>query len=243
MRRRPGSAAFAARLEGRTVSGVGRRGKYLLFQLGGQEVWVVHLGMSGQLLLAEGASDAPTHTHLRAAFADGLELRFVDPRTFGECFVSRAGKGGLPELAHLGFEPLDDPESADKLASGLARTHRGLKVALLDQRLVAGIGNIYSDEILHMAGLRWDRPGSSLDDAQVGRLHRAMVAILSAAIDARGSTLADSQYRDLDGRLGGYQAAHRVYARQGQACGVCGTPIERIRVAGRSSFFCPSCQT
>ncbi len=219
--------------------GVGRRGKYLLCSLDSGDVWVLHLGMSGQLLLAqESCEPVRVHTHLRVTFADGAELRFVDPRTFGESWVSRAG---VPELAHLGFEPLE-PGGARLLARGLAGTDRHLKPLLLDQRFVAGIGNIYSDEILHAARLRWDRAASSLQSAEVRRLGESMVDVLTAAIEARGSSLSDSQYRDLSGQLGGFQASHRVYAREGQSCLRCGALIVRVRVAGRSSFFCPRCQ-
>ncbi|MGH9128435.1 MAG: bifunctional DNA-formamidopyrimidine glycosylase/DNA-(apurinic or apyrimidinic site) lyase [Acidimicrobiales bacterium] len=242
-------AVLASGLEGRVVVGVGRRGKYLLCHLGGGDVWVVHLGMSGQLLLARSTLDVEApHTHVRVSFFDGAELRFVDPRTFGECWVTRVGGDGggggdgVPELAHLGFEPLDEALNPSRLADALARTRRALKPLLCEQRFIAGIGNIYSDEILHAARLRWDRPGSSLVHAEVCRLHASIVEILTAAIDARGSSLADSQYRDLEGQVGGYQLAHRVYAREGRPCLVCGTPIVRIRVAGRSSFFCPRCQ-
>jgi formamidopyrimidine-DNA glycosylase len=218
---------------------VGRRGKYLLCFLDNADVWVLHLGMSGQLLLVEDSTEAVrAHTHLRVTFADRAELRFVDPRTFGETWVSRAG---VPELAHLGFEPLE-PAGASRLGEALARTRRQLKPSLLDQRFVAGIGNIYSDEILHVARLRCDRLGSSLLPVEVRRLERAMVEVLTAAIEARGSSLADAQYRDLSGQLGGFQAAHRVYAREGQPCLTCGAPIVKIRVSGRSSFFCPRCQ-
>lgn len=246
---------------GRRVHRVGRRGKYLLLRLdpagldpvtapdpvagrGAPEVLVVHLGMSGQLVLAHDArAPCQPHTHLSLGFADGAELRFVDPRTFGECWVSAASAGGaIPELAHLGFEPLGPPGTERRLAEGLARTRRQLKVLLMDQRFVVGIGNIYSDEILHAARLAWDRPAASLAPEEVERLYLAMVEILTRAIELRGSTLGDSQYRDLSGALGAFQLEHRVYARAGQPCVTCGVPIVRVAVAGRGAHFCPSCQ-
>lgn len=234
---------------------VGRRGKYLLFGLAadGPEraeapvagVLVVHLGMSGQLILAQSpGAPAIAHTHVRMEFDDGAELRFVDPRTFGECWVSTvSGEGVIPELAHLGFEPLVQPEGARLLSDGMRRTRRQLKPLLMDQRFVVGIGNIYSDEMLHAARLRWDRPAASLAPDEVARLSTAMVQTLTRAIELRGSSLADAQYRDLSGELGHYQAEHRAYARAGQPCLNCGTAIVRVKVAGRGSYFCPRCQT
>lgn len=255
VRRPPGAAQLCSGLAGRQVTRVVRRGKYLLWLLApavahcgtggeGAEVLVVHLGMSGQLLLVQDGDDpAPPHTHLRMDFVGGGEVRFVDPRTFGQCWLSReCGSGEVPELAHLGFEPLDDPEGAERLAKGLGATRRRLKELLMDQSFVAGIGNIYSDEILHAAQLRWDRPGASLGPGEVARLYGAMVATLGLAIEMRGSSLADAQYRDLSGVAGSFQSRHRVYARAGQACASCGGTITRVRFAGRSTFFCPCCQ-
>ncbi len=252
--RRQAPASLGPKMVGRRVSRVGRRGKYLAFELdagGGAEagtaqvgVLVVHLGMSGQLVLASEASEpVRVHTHLRIGFVDGSELRFVDPRTFGECWVStRLFAGEIPELAHLGFEPLVQPAAARLLEDGLRRTRRQLKPLLMDQRFVVGIGNIYSDEMLHLAGLAWDRPAASLLPEEVERLNWAMMDTLTRAIELRGSSLADAQYRDLAGAVGAFQAEHRVYARTGQPCFTCGTPIVRVAVGGRGAHFCPHCQ-
>lgn len=247
--RRQEVSDFAPRLAGRQVTGVGRRGKYLLVALDAAEdpdatdVLVVHLGMSGQLVMTQSVQAATQpHTHLKVSFADGTELRFVDPRTFGECWVSRPLGPGIPELAHLGFEPLIQPDSERLLAEGLRRTRRQLKPLLMDQRFVVGIGNIYSDEILHAARLRWDRAAATLVPGDVKGLHTAMVTTLTRAIELRGSSLVDAQYRDLSGEVGAFQVEHRVYARAEQPCLTCGTAIVRVKVSGRSCCFCPRCQ-
>ncbi|MGH9130238.1 MAG: bifunctional DNA-formamidopyrimidine glycosylase/DNA-(apurinic or apyrimidinic site) lyase [Acidimicrobiales bacterium] len=248
--RRQRPEVLAARMKGTTVAGVGRRGKYLLFSLAKQvdaahlRVLVVHLGMSGQLSLASDAqvSDRP-HTRLRVSFSDGAELRFVDPRTFGECWVSTVSdEGVVPELAHLGFEPLG-PGGERLLSEGLRRTRRQVKPLLMDQRFVVGIGNIYSDEMLHGARICWDRPAASLVPDEVDLLYRTMVSTLTRAIELRGSSLADAQYRDLSGEVGAFQSEHKVYARAGQPCHTCGTPIVRVALGGRGTHFCPCCQT
>lgn len=242
--RREPPAAFAARVEGRTVATVGRRGKYLLLGLGPDATLVVHLRMSGQLLLAEPASPTARHTHVVLGLSGGAELRFVDPRTFGELYVVRPGHlaEDAPELAAMGVDPVEDRLTAAGLARVVGSTRRQLKALLMDQRRLAGIGNLYSDEILHAARLRHDRPAAALDPVEVRRLHRAMVRILGRAVELRGSSLADQQYVDLYGRPGGYQAEHRVYGREGRPCPRCATPIVRVRCQGRSTFFCPRCQ-
>ncbi len=250
---RPGE--LVERAQGRKLLGAGRRGKYLLMHLDSGDVVVIHLGMSGQLLLAVPADPPVRHTHVAFTFDDGRQLRFVDPRTFGEVFVSTAaGPGAVPaELSNLGLDPLA-PDAGSDVAAGPAapaedrfvavlagRTTR-LKPLLMDQTRIAGIGNMYADEILFAAGLRFDRPAGTLGEDDARRLFRAAVAVLSDAVVHRGSSLADEQYRDLYGRLGGYQALHNVYAREGRPCRRCATPIERVRAAGRSNFFCPRCQ-
>jgi formamidopyrimidine-DNA glycosylase len=172
-----------------------------------------------------------------------VELRFVDPRTFGEIFVSVPMANGRPaELAHLGIDPITEGISAPQLSKSLATKRTKIKPLLLDQSFVAGIGNIYADEMLFEARLRYDRAAASLSKAEVRRLHRAMVSILAEAIEHRGSSLVDQQYRDLAGRVGDYQTRHRAYGREGLGCYRCGTHIERVTVGGRSAFFCPGCQ-
>ncbi|MHB1444376.1 MAG: bifunctional DNA-formamidopyrimidine glycosylase/DNA-(apurinic or apyrimidinic site) lyase [Acidimicrobiales bacterium] len=233
------------RLRGRQVEAVGRVGKFLTLRAGG-EVLVVHLGMSGQLLLSDGRDSRPKHSHVVLVFEDCSELRFVDPRTFGQVFLStgpESSRRARPaELAHLGFDPLTDGLSAARFAIRLRARRSMLKALLMDQRFVAGIGNIYSDEILHAAGLRYDHPASALDDEQARALYRHMLRILRASVRLGGSSLSDMQYRDVYGRPGRYQERHLVFAREGMACAGCGGPIVRRAWAGRSTFFCPLCQ-
>jgi len=246
VRRHDSDAEFIERLEGRKVVSVKRSGKYLLIGLDAdQDVLVMHLGMSGQLLRVKSSKEPMAkHTHVVITFTQAGQLRFVDPRTFGELFVTRAGdlEKAVPELAHLGFDPVDDVMSWTRFGALLADRHAQLKALLMDQRFVAGIGNIYSDEILFAAGLRYDRASDSLSAQEVRRLYRGMVETLSEAIKHRGSSLADEQYRDLFGATGDYQGQHQVYDREGQACRRCRHEIVRLKVGGRSSFMCEVCQ-
>ena len=232
---------FAGRLTGATLGAAGRHGKFLLIPLDGPagDTLAVHLRMSGQLRLAGAAEPRPRHTHVVLGLSDGRELRFVDPRTFGEMFVSPAP---VAEVAHLGPDPLDPGWSAERLGAVLGGRTTRLKALLLDQRRLAGLGNIYSDEALFAAGLRFDRPAGSLDPSEVAGLHAAISTTLRDAVEQRGSSLADAQYVDLFGRPGGYRARHRVYGREGQPCPRCGTPVVRVRFAGRSTFLCEACQ-
>ena len=245
IRRHPNKKHFIAKLEGRKIDGVERKGKYLLFKLDGGDVLVAHLGMSGQLLRAKGSKEpVDKHTHVVFTFTQGGQLRFLDPRTFGELFVTTPDEleAQVPELAHLGFDPVDDMMSWTRFGELLTVRKAKLKVLFMDQKFVAGIGNIYSDEILFAAGLRYDRSSDSLSSQEVRRLYRAMVETLQEAIKHRGSSLADQQYRDLFGEPGEYQTLHKVYAREGQACRRCRSTIVRVKVNGRSSYLCPQCQ-
>ena len=222
-----------------------RRGKYLLLQLDGDDVLVIHLGMSGQLLRAKSSRETTAkHTHVVITFTQGGQLRFVDPRTFGEMFVTESDtvEKQVTELAHLGIDPLETAMSWEHFGSMLAQRHAKLKPLLMDQKFIAGIGNIYSDEILWGAGLRWDRMSDALTSEEVRRLYRSMMETLQEAVKHRGSSLADEQYVDLFGRPGEYQHFHNVYAREGLSCPRCRHEIVRERVSGRSTFYCSACQ-
>ncbi len=236
---------FISALEGRKITGVERRGKYLIVKLDDSNALVVHLGMSGQLLRAKTAREAtPKHTHVTIVFTQGGQLRFVDPRTFGEMFVTplEGIEQEVDELAHLGLDPLETALSWDYFGELVAQRHAKLKPALMDQKFIAGIGNIYSDEILFTAGLRWDRMSDSLSPEEVRRLYRSVVETLQDAVKYRGSSLADEQYVDLFGNKGEYQLHHKVYAREGDPCRRCRQPIVREKAGGRSTFFCAACQ-
>jgi formamidopyrimidine-DNA glycosylase len=238
--RRQALEELVGRLQGARLGPAGRIGKFLLLPLDdGADTLVIHLRMSGQLLLAAPERTLARHTHAVLRLSDGRELRFVDPRTFGELFVAPSP---VAALAHLGPDPLSAGWSAAALGRALAGRTARLKLLLMDQRFVAGIGNIYSDEALFTAGLRYDRPAGSLSDDELGRLHRAVRSTLREAVRLRGSSLRDAQYVDLFGIPGGYQSRHRVYGREGEPCPRCGGPVRRLSLGGRSTFFCEACQ-
>ena len=244
--RHPSAKQFRAQLEGRTIAAVNRAGTYVLLVLDDGATLVVQLGATGQLHRIKSVKEpkAP-HTHAVITFTQGGQLRFVDPKAFGELFVSAAPAEGarpLPELAHLGFDPLEDIMSWEKFWVLLSSHKSGLKALLMDQEFVAGIGNMYADEILFAAGLRYDRLSNSLSSQEVRRLYRSMVETLAEAVKRRGSSLADEQYRDLFGEVGDYQDQHQAYDREGQACRRCRSVIVRVKAGGRSTFFCEHCQ-
>lgn len=242
IRRHPTADDFCGRLAGRTVERVGRHGKYLIVGLDEGDALVVHLGMSGQVLWVPPPADAepaPKHTHVVLGMDDGGEVRYVDPRTFGELFVTT---DDVPELARLGPDAVDPSLTPKRLGELLRARRSQLKALLMNQQFLAGVGNLYADEILWSARLRYDRLSDSLTPAEVRRLHAALTETLHDAIEHRGSSLADEQYRDLYGRVGDFAARHNAYDRAGEPCPRCSRPIQRLKWAGRSTFLCPRCQ-
>ncbi len=255
--RRQEAAALVAALTGRRLAAARRFGKYLVVPLddgpldgavnsGGApgEALVIHLRMSGQLLRVTPDQPMSAHTHARLLLDDGNEIRFVDARTFGELFVaSDLDAAGRPAaLAALGPDPLIDGVDVERLQRLAASRRTTLKAFLLDQAVLAGIGNLYADEICFAARLRPTRPVAALRPIEWGRLATAIRAVLEAAVGARGSTLRDARYVDLLGDAGSYQDHHAVYGRSGEPCPRCGRAVCRTRVAGRSAHFCPGCQ-
>jgi formamidopyrimidine-DNA glycosylase len=242
---RPCGFDLPAAVVGRTVSSVTRRGKRIVIGLDDGGRFYIHLGMTGRLTVDPSAQPVEPHTHLIVRLrrsgdaSDGSELRFRDPRRFGGVFWLGTGDDiANSDDARMGPEPLT--LRADKLAKRLARTTRAIKNALLDQAVVAGLGNIYVDEALFASGIHPLRPAHELSIDDVRRLNRAIKATLSRAIRHRGSTLRD--YVDADGQSGGFQRLHRVYGREGEPCRMCRSPIARIVLGGRSTHFCPRCQ-
>lgn len=248
--RRTGPEAVIHGLTGTVLTAVDRRGKYLVGHLDSGERVMVHLRMSGQLLLAPAAAPRPPHSHVVLTLGEGRgrppeELRFVDPRTFGEVVVFDPADAAavVPELARLGVDPLADDVPRALLRTLVLSRRRQMKALLLDQGVIAGIGNIYADEILHAARLAPWRVSSTLTGQQVTRLHAALHDILTAAVEAGGSTLRDAQYVDLMGAGGSYQVAHRVVDRAGAPCLRCDRArVRRDVFAGRSTYWCPRCQ-
>jgi formamidopyrimidine-DNA glycosylase len=244
--RRQSPIELEERLNGRVFERVERRGKYLALVLDDRGVLVVHLRMSGQLLWTGQPTSVPTaaHTHVVVGLDDGSEVRFVDPRTFGEWFVTDELRAdGLPELFdRLGPDPLVDGLDERRLRERLQRRRSAVKVALTDQSVVAGIGSLYADEICFAARILPTRRCESLERSEIGALATATRRILRKAVALRGSSLRDERYRDLMGDLGGYQARHRVYDRAGEPCSRCGGTVVRARIGARSAYCCEHCQ-
>ncbi len=244
VRRQP-KKEFVERLEGTKITSVSRKGKYLLLKLDSGETLIVHLRMSGQLRRQPAKEPLAKHTHVVITFTQGGQLRFVDPRTFGEMFVAgdETFAADAPEVAALGVDPVDEPISWTDFARLLRGHPTKLKAFLMDQSILAGIGNIYSDEILFAAGLRYDRMTDTLSSQEIRRLYRTMVETLHEAIKYGGSTLTDEQYVDLNGKPGEFQGHHKVYDRERKPCRRCRRhPVLKAKFQGRSTYFCGVCQ-
>jgi formamidopyrimidine-DNA glycosylase len=251
---------IAATLENSRISGVGRMGKHIVVELqrlpsvwkakevskkpthklqlkgnshSNRAQWIVHLGMTGSMLVCSPDAEVEKHTHLIAKLASGRELRFVDPRRFGRLSVSRNG-----DFEAGGFEPLDIDR--EKFVSLFRGRKTPIKSALLNQKLLRGVGNIYADEALFRAGIRPRRQAASLSRDQLGRLYTSVQEVLKEAIALGGSSISD--YVDADGEEGFFQLQHRVYGREGEKCLVCKTRVTRVVITGRSSHYCPKCQ-
>jgi formamidopyrimidine-DNA glycosylase len=235
---------FSDRLLGRKFTKAERRGKYVLLHMDNGDVLVTHFGMSGQFVRGNKRVPLPPHTHVVITFQQGGDLRFVDPRTFGELFVSTADElGKVKELQHIAIDPLDHVFTWNAFGAALAQRATKMKQLLMDQKFVSGLGNIYSDEVLFAAGLRYDRMSDSLSSQEVRRLYRAMQEVLQEAIRFRGTTLDDEAYVDLFGKPGEFQGELKVYGRAGLPCRRCRTPIQAVKISGRNSYFCPQCQS
>lgn len=230
---------LASRLEGRALRGVARRAKYILAGLDDGWTLLLHLGMSGRLVL-DGPPRGP-HEHLTLRFEDGTLLRLVDPRRFGAVDLWPSERlAEHPLLRGLGVEPLE-PDFDGRVLLDLLRGRRmPLKTALMDQRLVVGIGNIYANEALFRARLSPRRPSLTIGPERADRLAGAIRAVLEAAIAKGGTTLRD--YVQANGELGSFQNDFRVYERAGEPCPACGRPIRRIVLGGRATYFCGRCQ-
>jgi formamidopyrimidine-DNA glycosylase len=255
------AALLACTLEGKRIVRVHRAGKHIVFDLDQGRAprqtrdrkssrrgrpsrprsprqssppvqWIVHLGMTGRLMVSDAASALPKHTHLVAKLASGRELRFVDPRMFGKLSIHTGG------FDPGGVEPLEASE--EQFLALFKRRKTPIKSALLNQKLLRGVGNIYADESLFRAAIAPRRRAATLTRAELRRLRLSVREVLSEAIAAGGSSISD--YVDADGEAGWFQLRHRVYGREGEPCLVCGAAIRRIVLAGRSSHYCSQCQ-
>lgn len=220
------------------VAQVARRGKRVVLELDGGCVLIIALGMTGHLRVTAGDESVEPHTHLRVQLGDGRELRLRDVRRFGWMeYIDVQPDANGASLGGLGVEPLE--MSFDQLRDLMSR-RRQAKALLMDQRAIAGLGNIYCDEVLHRSGIHPRRIAATVPADQVRRLHRAIRQVLVAAIRANGSTI--GSYLSPAGGPGSYQGRHKVYGRADQPCRRCGCGIKRITAAGRTTHFCPECQ-
>ncbi len=241
-------ARQARGLEGRVFLGVHRAGKHIVCEMGpatGERTraeeqveaqWIVHLGMTGRLLVTTPEAPAEKHTHARLTLASGRELRFVDPRRFGRLELRELARG--ESFGPPGDEPL--AIGTEAFAALFRGRRTPIKAALLNQKLLAGVGNIYADESLFQAGIRPRRVAGRLTRAELERLRQALKKVLLHAIRLGGSSVSD--YVGADGERGFFQLEHSVYQRTGEPCRRCGTPIRRITIAGRGTHYCPLCQ-
>lgn len=229
---------FQARLHGQTVESVGRRGKYLLFNLDSGDVLSVHLKMTGHLAIVPQETPPDKYAHTIFGLANGQEMRFRDTRKFGRIYLAANAE---EIVGKLGPEPLSDAYTAAIMKERMNGRWRAIKPLLLDQHFVAGVGNIYADESLFYAGIHPTRPCDTLSDDEIERLHTAVRKVLQEGIDREGTTI--STYRQPDGRRGDMQNALAVFRRTGEPCYDCGAIVERIVLGGRSTHFCPVCQT
>jgi formamidopyrimidine-DNA glycosylase len=241
-RRQPRPSDVTDRLTGRFVERLRRLGKFLIADLEGDLAWVTHLGMSGRIQLAPlGAAESP-HTHVVVRTDRHQEVRMVDPRTFGAVVVLTPEELVHSSLVTIGPDALEGLPRTPQLARRLAGRRVAIKTLLLDQRFLAGLGNIYADEVLHRSGVRGNRPAGSLHPDEVARIRAAIRPVLDAGLRWGGTSLADLAYLLPDGQAGSYVERLRVYGREDHPCRRCGTPIRRMVLGGRSSFFCPRCQ-
>ncbi|MGH2710848.1 MAG: bifunctional DNA-formamidopyrimidine glycosylase/DNA-(apurinic or apyrimidinic site) lyase [Actinomycetota bacterium] len=244
IRRHKTPKEFRDRLKSHRITRAERKGKYILLHLDDGNVLVTHFGMSGRFLRGNKRLPLDNHTHVIITFQQGGDLRFVDPRTFGEMFVTTADElGKVKELSHIAIDPLEDTFTWQQFSHTLATRASKLKPLLLDQQFISGLGNIYSDEVLFSAGLRHDRMSNELSAQEVRRLYRAMQETVQEAIRYRGTTLGDEAYVDAFGKPGEYQNELKVYGRRGLPCRRCRTPIEVVKYSGRNSYYCPQCQS
>ena len=238
----PTATMFVDQIANQRFSDFSRRGKYMLLGLESGDTLIVHLRMTGKLLVMAGDAPVDKHTHVVLDLDNGQRVHYNDTRKFGRMWLVTN-----PEtvLRKLGPEPLSEAFSPAHLGAALAGRSAAVKALLLNQEIIAGVGNIYADEALFAAGIAPLRAGGDLSEAEVTALHYAVRRVLAAGIAARGSSLGGSSLQNYlrpSGEQGGFQEQHQVFRRTGEPCRTCGQPIERIIVAQRSTHYCPHCQ-
>jgi formamidopyrimidine-DNA glycosylase len=242
VRRQERPTDFADRLAGRRIEALDRIGKFMVARVEGDLVWVTHLGMSGRMQVADPGEPEAPHTNVVIHLVGGPEVRFVDPRTFGFMVVYTPDEYDASPMARLGRDALSDLPPAPRLARLLAGRSAPIKALLLDQGIVAGVGNIYADEILHRARIAPQRPGGSLGADEVSALRKAIRPVLEAGLAAGGTSLEDLAYLLPDGRAGDYMARLAAYGRAGERCRRCGGTITSEVLRQRTTHWCPGCQ-
>lgn len=231
---------FKNKLKGEQITGISRRGKFLLFHLTSYTL-ISHLRMEGKFRVTDKDEPFSKHTHVVFHLQDGRDLRYADVRKFGRMLLVQKGtENNVPSLRRLGPEPVEEAFDERSFSQALKRRKKSIKAVLLDQTAVAGLGNIYVDEVLFQASVRPDRTASSLSKDEITHLHRAIIQTMEQAVKAGGTTI--RTYENAFGENGSYQHALNVYGRQGEPCVRCGTSIEKIKVAQRGTHYCPHCQ-
>jgi formamidopyrimidine-DNA glycosylase len=236
---------FVGMLEGAKLKSLVRRGTFLIFTLDTDERFIVRPGVGGQLRKTPAKDGLDAGTGVVLTFTQGGQLRYIDPKRTGELWILTPEEvaEGVDEIELLGYDVVDQPVPwADFAKMVLSRSVK-LKTLLMDEDLLAGIGNVYSDEILYDAGLRYDRVSDTLSVQEVRRLYRSVVEILHDAIKHGGSTLSDDGWHDLHGAAGGYSEYHQVSARDGEPCRRCRDTIVKAKFGGKNTYFCEQCQT
>ena len=242
LRRQANPRDFRSRMLGRRITSVGRHGKFLMTALDNDVVWVTHLGMSGRISLVPRDEAVVAHSNVIVSLDSGTDFRFVDPRTFGFVAALTPEELEASSISRLGRDALTDLPRTKQLSELLAGRQAPMKALLLDQSIVAGIGNIYADEALHRAAISPLRMGGSLDLDEVAALRKAIKATLQHALQYGGSSLDDLAYLLPDGRTGDYTRRLRAYGRDGQHCRRCGAEMVKNIIRARSSTWCPGCQ-
>ncbi|GAC1379320.1 MAG: bifunctional DNA-formamidopyrimidine glycosylase/DNA-(apurinic or apyrimidinic site) lyase [Marmoricola sp.] len=239
-----GAEDFAQALLGRRFVAARRRGKYLWLAIDDRDAgdaMIVHLGMSGQMLVQRPEIDAQRHLRVRFGLADGTELRFVDQRMFGGLALSTGGAVVPSEIQHIALDPLDAAFDGDLVVARIRRSASGIKRILLNQSVVSGVGNIYADEALWRARIHGARPGNALSRPQIRSVLDEVRSVMTSAL-AQGGTSFDALYVNVNGESGYFDRSLDAYGQEGRPCGRCGTPIRRVAFMNRSSYFCPRCQ-
>jgi formamidopyrimidine-DNA glycosylase len=235
---------FQELLSGARVDGVARIGRRIVFELDNGRVLVVDLGDSAQLCKTSASDGLASHTHVVLAFTIGGQLRVLDPKLTGEIFVvERDGLDALEEMRAFTIDPLETPLAWQQFSSLLEQRQEAMKGLLLDEGFICGLGDIYSDEVLFVAGIRYDRRSNKLSSQDVRRLYRALMETLQEAVKARGTSWGEAEFKDLQGNPGRFQLELKVYEREGEPCRRCRHAIVRDGFDGRYTYYCPQCQT